>query len=53
MRRLSVHFPFQSFIFPADLFSFYTVAVYTAATASPETIRYPDPGSLPKTSTLH
>ena len=43
MRRLSVHFPFQSFIFSADFFSFCTVAVCTAATPSPKKIRYPDP----------
>lgn len=38
-----VHFPFQSFIFSADFFSFCTVAVCTAATPSPKKIRYPDP----------
>ena len=36
MRRLSVHFPFQSFIFPAVFFAFCTVAVCTAAMPSPD-----------------
>ena len=38
LRRLSVHFPFQSFIFSADFFSFCTVAVCTAAMPSPDNL---------------